>query len=222
MRTAQLQGPGWMGPLLTTLIKVDIDGVLRNWNASLIRQVQLVHPEIEVKYPFEDFNIAASFPPRFDNRLFYLEEYPEEIYTQAEPYEGAVWFLNELLKVYPNVWLVTTQYEKTMYPTMQWVEKHLPAHDVPLVFSKEKGLVGRGQFEQTILIDDAPHNLNNQVKHGGIAYCFGQLYNTPVHDPDRLWEHFAGTCQYSVEDEPRRIMMQYKEILIALHTRLHS
>jgi 5'(3')-deoxyribonucleotidase len=207
--------------MATTLIKVDIDGVLRNWNASLIRHWEAAHPGEKVVYPFADFNIAASFPPGADNRKFYLEEQPYMVYRYAEPYVGAVDFLRRVIQEYPNVWLVTTQYERTMFPTMEWVEAFLPAADVPLVFSKEKGLVGKYQFEETILIDDAPHNLDNQVKHGGTAFCFGHLYNSH-HNPSKTWVSFQGTGKYSVEDEAERLKQQYDAILLALHAFMHG
>jgi 5'(3')-deoxyribonucleotidase len=205
----------------STLIKLDVDGVLRNWNASLIREAKLTYPGIVIRYPFENFNIAPSFPAGFDNRQFYLEERPDAVYTNADAYDGAVEFVNALLMLCPHVWLVTTQYPKTMYPTIQWIEAHLPASDVPVVFSKEKGLIGKQRFAHTILIDDAPHNLDNQVKHGGDAYCFGQAYNTPEHDPEHKWMHFRGTELYSLEDEPRRIRQQYAQILELLRSRLY-
>lgn len=208
--------------MATTLIKVDIDGVLRNWNASLIKHWEAAHPgEAPVVYPFADFVIAPSFPPGSDNRKFYLEEQPYAVYRHALPYEGAVEFLKSIIREYPNVWLVTTQYANTMFPTMEWVEEYLPAADVPLVFSKDKGLVGKHQFEQTILIDDAPHNLDHQVKHGGTAFCFGHLYNSH-HNPDKTWVSFHGTGKYALEDEPERVKQQYNAILLALESFMHG
>lgn len=160
------------------LLKVDIDGVLRDWNHSLIRVFKRHHPDAIINYPFRDFKIDPDFPAGTDTKTFYSKTEPEDIYLNAEPYAGAIEFIEFLVREFPYVWLVTTQFPTTMYPTMAWVEKHIPSHrDLPLVFSREKGLIGRGKFDQTLLIDDAPHNLLNENEAGGIPVCFGQSYN---------------------------------------------
>lgn len=202
--------------LYSTLIKVDLDGVLRNWNAAVIREFTAQYPESKVDYPFKDFNIAPAFPSWADNRHFYLSERPYPIYRTADPYAGAVEFIRTLVERYPNVWLVTTQYENTMFPTIQWIEEHLPSVNLPVVFSKEKGLVGKSKFEHTILIDDAPHNLTNQADNGGMAYCFGQLYNFHHPESHRWRRSFYGMSDFSLEMEPLRISMQFDDILRAL------
>jgi 5'(3')-deoxyribonucleotidase len=198
-----------------TLIKVDLDGVLRNWNAALIKQFMEVHPTAHVDYPFKDFNIAPAFPSWADYRKFFMDDWPYPIYRNAAPYAGAVEFMKTLAIRYPNVWLVTTQYPNTMFPTIEWIEEHLPARDVPTVFSKEKGLVGWSKFAQTILIDDAPHNLNDQVKHGGFAICFGQLYNFNHADHHKWW-NVLGSTDFSEEIEAARIHLQFTSVLTVL------
>jgi len=201
--------------LYSTLIKVDVDGVLRNWNASLIREFKRVYPEAQVEYPFKDFQIAPSFPLWANSKEFYLYDVPYSIYRDADPYVGAVEFIQTLTKRYPNVWLVTTQYKNTMFPTIEWIEAWMPATSVPVVFSKDKGAVGRDKFENTILIDDAPHNLNSEAACGGLAYCFGQLYNFNHPDSHR-WTSFFGSTDFSLMSEPARVMIQFNDILQAL------
>jgi len=199
--------------LFSTLIKVDLDGVLRNWNASLIREFEKMHSDVKVTYPFKDFNIAPSFPAWVDNKKFYLYEKSYDIYRYAEPYAGAVEFMRTLADLYPNVWLVTTQYENTMFPTIQWIEQWLPARNIPVGFSHEKGLIGRDKFEHTILIDDAPHNLTSEAMNGGMAYCFGQLYNFNHVDTPHWRRLIYGSLDFSVEAEAQRISRQFDMIL---------
>jgi 5'(3')-deoxyribonucleotidase len=195
-----------------TLIKVDLDGVLRNWNASLIRAFKEQYPDENVVYPFADFKIDPSFPPWFNSRKFYLEEQPYDIYRNAKPYDGAREFIDSLLLEFPHVWLVTTQYPLTMYPTIRWIEDHMPATDLPIVFSDKKGFIGRSLFDNRILIDDAPHNLMNEVDEHGIPLCFGQSYNFNKAGHHQ-WYNFFGDTDFSEEAEPKRVSAQFQMIL---------
>jgi len=199
------------------LIKLDLDGVIRDWNQSLITSYKKRYSG-RVIYPFTDFKVSVSFPDAVDISGFFKNEAPNEIYLTAKPYAGAIEFVELLLARCPNVWLVTTQFPNTMFPTIQWIQTHIPTHtNLPIVFSENKGLIGKGRFEHTILIDDAPHNLDNQVAAGGDALCFGQLYNfdKPNHN---TWINFFGDTDFSIEAESKRLKIQYQMILNYLDT----
>lgn len=194
------------------LIKLDIDGVIRNWNESLITTYQK-YCTGRVIYPFTDFNIKSSFPDIPDIFHFFKSHAADEIYRNAKPYEGAIEFVELLLSRFSNVWLVTTQFPNTTFPTIEWIQAYVPSHiNLPILFSKEKGLIGKSRFEHTLLIDDAPHNLINQVDAGGTAICFGQLYNfaKPQYN---TWINFFGGTDFSIEAEPERLKKQYQMIL---------
>jgi len=194
------------------LIKVDLDGVIRDWNQSLITEYKKRNTG-RVVYPFSEFKLQSAFPDCDVIGKFYEETAAYDIYRNAKPYAGAIEFVELLIARYPNVWLVTTQYANTMFPTIEWVQTFIPSHgNLPIVFSKEKGLIGQGKFAHTILIDDAPHNLESEVRHGGTAVCFGQLYN--FNNPDHnKWLNFFGDTDFSLEAESERIKKQYQMIL---------
>jgi 5'(3')-deoxyribonucleotidase len=203
------------------LIKIDLDGVIRNWNESLITEYKKRYSDRRVLYPFHDFDLRDSFPDEPDIVYFFKVEAAKEIYSNAKPYPKAIEFLEIMLSRYPNVWLVTTQFTNTAYPTIEWMRRYIPSYNnLPVVFSSEKGAVGNGKFERTILIDDAPHNLNDQIKNGGIALCFGQLYNNNHADSYR-WECVFGGRDFSIEKEPERIQKQYELILDYLKYDVH-
>ena len=210
------------------LIKVDIDGVLRDWNSSLIDEFRKRYAESYVHYPFRDFDINPDFPDGVNIRQFYLEEAPYEIYTQAKPYNGAIQFIEWLVREFPNVWLVSTQYPNTMYPTMVWLEKNIPSSaNLPLVFSKSKGLVGLDKFSDRLLIDDAPHNLVDEEKCGGYPICFGQSYNrnkvtcVGFYDNRLSVGDLVGDVDFSREHEDTRVANQFKLLQLYLKTHFH-
>jgi 5'(3')-deoxyribonucleotidase len=195
------------------LIKIDLDGVIRNWNASLIREYKKYNANGRVIYPFNSWTLNSSFPDCEDISHFFKNVKPYDIYINAEPYVGAIDFLKTILYTYKNVWIVSSQYENTFYPTLKWLQTHIPFYnDIPLVFTDTKGLVGKSLFEKRILIDDATHNLINEVENGGISFCFGQKYNIGHEDDDR-WVNFYGSYDFSLENEEYRICKQYEMIL---------
>ena len=200
---------------MSLLLKVDIDGVLRDWNHSLIREYTTRHPGDRVTYPFDDFKIDSHFPDCPNLRKFYCDEAPDAIYRNAPAYKGAVAFIEKLVATFPSVWLVSTQFPNTMYPTMEWIEMHIPsAHNLPLIFSKDKGSIGRGKFDEIVLIDDAPHNLHSEAEAGGIALGFGQSYNYGKVD---FCLSFFGDFNFSETHEPDRVAKQFQMILQYLH-----
>jgi 5'(3')-deoxyribonucleotidase len=202
---------------MSLLLKVDIDGVLRDWNHSLIRVYKQAHPNAKVQYPFADWNISPFFPKEPNIDAFYRSvPYAEDVYLNAEPYKGAIDFIEELVRIYPNVWLVSTQFPFTTHPTIGWVEKNIPsAHNLPIVFSKDKGSIGRGKFVETVLIDDAPHNLKSEFEAGGIAVGFGQSYNYGKID---FCVNFFGSLNFKEEHESDRVAKQFQMILKFLAT----
>ena len=197
---------------MSLLLKIDVDGVLRDWSHSLIRVYKAKYPNARVNYPFGDFDIRPEFPDALKIDDFYRSHsYAEDIYLNAEPYKGAIDFIEKLVKAFPNVWLVSTQFQNTMYPTIAWCEKNLPsAHNLPMLFSKDKGSIGRGKFDETVLIDDAPHNLHSEMEAGGIPLGFGQSYN---YGKINFCVGFYGDINFSEAHEPDRCAKQFQMIL---------
>ena len=163
------------------LIKLDIDGVLRNFDKAVNDFFHIDHPELSNIYPAKYWSMTENYPTYPDINNYFKIVRAHDIYTQAELFPGAAEFFTRVVNTFENVWLVTTQFEHTMYPTVLWCNKNLPGiNNVPMVFSHDKGLIGKDKFKHRILIDDAPHGCLSEQKHGGIPVCFGQLYNNTL------------------------------------------
>lgn len=177
------------------LIKCDIDGVLRNWEKSLVTEYKKQYPhDTTVISPFKEWAVDSNFPNSpVDIHTFFRETHADQIYYNAELLPGASRFIKRIINFYPHVWLVSKQYPLTMDPTVRWCQDKLPfGYNLPIVFTSDKRRVGEDLFRRIVLIDDAPENIENEFPlvseaknyfDGNtlhIPICFGQRYNEHI------------------------------------------
>ncbi len=142
------------------LIKLDIDGVIRDFVSSFHRTYLKVYPQHkDLIKPITGWGLEKCYPIGDKIYQFMYEDYPREIFFGADIYKGALEFVKELNKI-GNVHIVTSQPIGTELYTLQWLKNHDIKYDA-LSFIHNKTLI-RGTF----LIDDALHNLVAEAKAG--------------------------------------------------------
>ena len=195
----------------SVLIKVDIDGVLRNWEKSLFDTYKKYYPNDRVILPCTTWDVDGNFPDykgKFSK--FWKELYTKEIYENAELFSGAMKFILDLLDNFPDVWLVTSQPDTAMAPTVHWVQKNLFPQFTPIVFTQDKFDVGRKRYDNRILIDDNMDNLLSEYDAGGTPICFAQRYNEGL---DVKIPRFSA-ANYDTERQFQMILAYLKDDLL--------
>lgn len=152
------------------VIGVDIDGVLRNFDGSLARVYKAHYPEHVVR-EVSDWDIHKFYPIGDDIYRFAFEEHGNEILLEADPYQGAEWFIHELEGRGHRVIFVTTQPANLRHPTLSWLALN-GFNDQQVCFLSDKGLA-----RVDILLDDHIKNLRS-VKLDTIPVAFDRPWNS--------------------------------------------
>ncbi len=153
-------------------IALDIDGVLRDFCSQLVKVYKEDYPDHEVK-PINTWYFETCFPLGKDIYKYYVEQ-GQRIFRTAPAYDGAYDFVQTLKTLRHNVVLVTTQPRGLENPTIDWINNNLPDVD-GVVFSKNKYL-----FDFDVLLDDAPHNIEEVTKAGKFAVFYTQKWNEHI------------------------------------------
>ena len=151
-------------------VLLDVDGVLADFAGELLRWAG---PQFTRDQPTEwDLTKALGIEAR--QTLF--DEYASEPgFCESLPLiDGAQEFVESLRRV-AHIVIVTSPYSAARlwtFERLRWLDKHfgISKHDV--IFAKRKYLV-RGD----IMIDDAPHNIDQFVFVGGRGILVSQPWN---------------------------------------------
>lgn len=182
---------------------IDIDGVLRNFDGSLARVYAREFPD-HVVPEVSDWDLHKFYPIGDDIYHFAFELHGHQIMCDAEPYQGAKWFIREIERRYHRVVLVTTQPANLRESTLVWLRRR-GLQDLQLCFLSDKGLAN-----VDFLLDDHIKNLNavriptipiafdrpwNHAWLGERVHSFTQfIYNIDSDYYERLWHEARGFC----------------------------
>jgi uncharacterized HAD superfamily protein len=154
------------------IIGIDIDGTIRNWLDKVTMVYMREMPGKTWHSPVIQYDIAPFFEIGNEIYLKIFDEWAKEIYTQAEPYPGAIEFVKELAARYKVVLLSSQPNAKIEGYTDQWLVKHGLSH-IPVVYRKDKenypGLM--------CLLDDCTENLRKVAKIGICAIAINRTWN---------------------------------------------
>jgi 5'(3')-deoxyribonucleotidase len=151
------------------VLAIDIDGVLRDFVGSLCRQYHRDFPSHQIK-PVTRFGLHEFFPigPAICDYMYRVRN--TEIFRFAEPYPGAVEFLDLLMADGQHVALVTSQPAGTELSTMLWLSENRMIYS-SLHFANKKEIV-----RADILLDDGVVNLESAGRKVR-AVCFDRPWN---------------------------------------------
>ena len=158
------------------IIKVDIDGVLRNMNDMLLH---LYNQKFKTNLTVEDltdYDVSKSFP-LFEMRGkttaidFFFHKNAEKVFYLSEPYEGVEDAMQKLKDNGHKIVIVTWQFSNINKKlTLDWLDAlSIPYDDI--CFTKDKWMI-----QGDILIDDNPEFILNE-KDMSFKYLVDQPYN---------------------------------------------
>ena len=158
------------------IIKVDIDGVLRNMNDML---VHLYNQRFKTNLTVEeltDYDVSKSFPlfemwTHTTAVEYFFNEHKEEVFFEANPYSGVKEAMQKLMdnghKVVIVTWQFTTMNKKL---TLDWLDENKIPYD-DICFTRDKWMI-----QGDIIIDDNPELILNE-KETAYKYLVDQPYN---------------------------------------------
>ena len=142
------------------IIKLDVDGVLRNFVDSFHRTYLKYYPEHkDLIKPVNGWGLDKAYPIGKAVEQFMYDEHINEIFFDADIHEGARKFFYDLKEI-GFVHIVTYQPYGKEIPTLRWLDKFALKYDaISFVLDKT-------QIKGDVLIDDALHNLQAEAKSG--------------------------------------------------------
>lgn len=134
------------------VVGLDIDGVLRDFNASLDKVYRREYPS-HVVPEITQWDLHHFFPIGDEIYRFAFEQCGHEILFDAPAYPGAQWFVEQVLLRNHRIVFVTTQPPNLRHTTLLWLNKHgLGEHQICFLSDKSLARVD-------ILLDDHIKNL---------------------------------------------------------------
>lgn len=160
-------------------IGIDVDGVLRNWDASLIRMIKRYYPDKIINgrdiesWTWKNLDLPIEYV-----RYLFSVKHVDEVYLDAEPYKDAITQFGMLLTYAKlnnhQLVCVSHQWDDTIPATLSWLGKYgFSFHEI--LFTEDKYLT-----DVDVLIDDSPKNYKEWVDNGrdsGSFFVFDHHYN---------------------------------------------
>lgn len=168
-------------------IGIDVDGVLRNTIEKVNEVFKKHHPDSVIGDIAYNYNFPHINMPLEQKMSIIFNEYPKEIFLNAEPYKEAYDdFLNFISWADENnakLVCATSQEKHLIGLTFSWLAKHnFPFEELHITSKK-------GEIGLDYLIDDSPHNFSEWVKNGNPEQNFILMdrdWNRKVEAPNRI------------------------------------
>lgn len=162
---------------------IDIDGVLRDFMGQLTKIYKEKYPTHQIK-PQTQYELAPSFLIGDEIYKFSFETYANEILGFAQPYDGALEFLDELKNHFDqHVVLISYQpTDLTKIITKGWLIRNKVPYD-EFYLAKEKWRVACDLY-----LDDYTKNLEELKDHGKFAICMDRPWNQDWKD-ERIFKY---------------------------------
>ena len=173
------------------VVKVDVDGVIRNMFDKMCSLYNILFEENKTVDDIKDYDVDKSFP-KIKEKLdisankFFFECYSETLFLMSEPYDDVVDALEKLRKEGHKIVIVTWQPSvKNKHHTLTFLEvNHIPYDDI--CFTKDKWLIN-GDW----LIDDNPEficDTREKAEKVMINYAFNKDCDFPCKRLNNLKE----------------------------------
>jgi len=164
-------------------IAVDIDGVLRDFTHSLNKAYNEAHPGAPVMYPdHKDFGLHKLYPIGKDIYDFVWKTHAWDCLFDADPFEGAIEFMQELKTESREIILLTAQpTPEAKMATMDWIYDQglLEVVDDIVIISGGKDNLNKALIPSVnILVDDYIKNLECVQWSGIFPICFTRPWNS--------------------------------------------
>lgn len=155
------------------IIKLDVDGILRNFDDSFRRVYLKAYPEhADLIKPITEWSFEKAYPIGDKVKEFMYDEYLWEIFYDADAYDGAKKFFDDLKQI-GKVHIVTYQPVRKEIPTLKWLALYDFQYDA-ISFIHDKT-----QIDGDVFIDDAIHNLEAEARSGkSIPIAINRSWNT--------------------------------------------
>lgn len=147
-------------------VGIDLDGVIRNMVGALIPQYNFVYGDgVHLHNDVKQWDLSKSFP-QFKNEHYY--KWGEKLFLNANPYVGALRFMDDLNKTDNDIYIVTNQPKGLEDLTINWLKKFEIEYK-GVIFSSDKDV-----FNGDILFDDSNYNLE---RFSGLSVCMDRPWN---------------------------------------------
>ena len=160
------------------IIKLDIDGVLRDMESPMIR---LYNEKFQTHMKLGDlvsYDIDESFPlfrnTGIDGHKFFFEDHLQECYIEAKAYERAAEAVKLLRKRGHVIHVVSYQPSlKAQKATLEWLNvNNIEFDDITFTDIKDKTYV-----PCDVIIDDCPEYIDSEPE-SVLKICINHSYNT--------------------------------------------
>ena len=160
------------------IIKLDIDGVLRDMESPMIR---LYNEKFQTHMKLGDlvsYDIDESFPlfrnTGIDGHKFFFEDHLQECYIDADVYEGAAEAVKLLRERDHIIHIVSYQPSlKAQKATLEWLNaNNIKFDDITFTDIKDKTYV-----PCDVIIDDCPEYIDSEPE-SVLKICINHSYNT--------------------------------------------
>ena len=177
------------------IVGLDVDGIIRDFNGSLKRVYLREYPDHKVTDPTE-WDLSKAYPIGKDINKFAFETYVNEIYLEADPYEGALDFVEDIARDYEIVIITSQPNYQAVYNSFEWLNKHgFNKYVSNHVFKDSSSKVfTKGHVRVDVLIDDYEENLKDAWEMGVFAVGIERSWNKGKWDP--LFKNYHDLLQF--------------------------
>lgn len=151
---------------------IDVDGVIRDFVASVFRMFNARFPDLAHKVGEQTaYPLASSYGQLFPLiHKFIFQDHAEDVFGKAMPYVGAIRAVNILSEKH-NVLLATSQVRGQEKYTLDWLQRWGVKYEA-ILFNRHKWLL-RGD----LYLDDCTENLEDIKGRGNVAVCMDRPWN---------------------------------------------
>jgi 5'(3')-deoxyribonucleotidase len=173
-------------------ILVDIDDVIRRLQDSINHVYEEIYPNKWWK-PKDKWELDEFYEIGHEINKFAFETHAKIIFGGAQVYQGAGYFLDELIRLGHTVVLCTVQNRHSIGSTVSWLHKNLISYHELYITGLDPEKNGK-QITGDVMIDDGLHNLE---KFDGLKICFAHPWNEGFTDGfrtnsyDQIIKHIA-------------------------------
>ncbi|MBW1783069.1 MAG: hypothetical protein JRL30_20290 [Deltaproteobacteria bacterium] len=160
------------------IINLDLDGVMRDFLGALKKQYKKVYPDHKIK-PVNRWGLHEFFPIGEDIYDFIWLEYVKECLFEADIYDGALIMMDQLRDRGHEITILTAQ--PTLQAknwTFQWMLDRGVLHRANnVVIIDPNSDMDKGYIKGDLILEDAPHHLNDCMNAGITTVCYDQPWN---------------------------------------------
>jgi len=163
---------------MINMLLIDMDDVIADLQQEWIRRYNKDYNDNLDYRKIDLWNIEKHIRPECGSKI---RDYFKEptFYFNLKPIDGAIEGIYKIMNILDinKIRICTYCLWDAVYgfsEKIMWIEKHIPELRDKVIIAKDKYLLAR---HDRILIDDAPHNLNEFSQFNGTSIVFDKSYN---------------------------------------------